>query len=121
MSKEIVKEIILEKEFIDVLVDKLAAKARFRCMDAYLRETEYEQVTKTEYRAVTKFLTKEGLTPKIIKERLDGVYGRSSPSYSVLKDWAKRFRIGQEFLEDDERPGRPVEVITEDPLWKSWY
>nr|CAI5835758.1 unnamed protein product [Callosobruchus analis] len=57
-----------------------------------------------------------GLTPKIIKERLDDVYGRSSPSYSVVKEWAKRFRIGQELLEDDERPGRPVEVITEDKV-----
>nr|CAI5833267.1 unnamed protein product [Callosobruchus analis] len=67
------------------------------------------QVTKIEYRAVIKFLTKKGLSPK----RLDGVYGRSSPSYSVVKQWAKRFRMGQEFPEDDERPGRPVEVITE--------
>nr|CAI5853223.1 unnamed protein product [Callosobruchus analis] len=68
----------------------------------------------TQYRAVIKFLTKEGLTLKIIKEILDGVYGQGSPSYSVLKKWAKRFRMGQEFLEDDKSPGRPVEVITED-------
>nr|CAI5844001.1 unnamed protein product [Callosobruchus analis] len=50
------------------------------------------------------------------QEGLDGVYGRSSPSYSVMKEWAKPFRIGHEFLEDDERPGRPVEVITEDKV-----
>ncbi|XP_044264614.1 histone-lysine N-methyltransferase SETMAR-like [Tribolium madens] len=74
------------------------------------------QVNQIEYRAVIKFLTKEGLTPKIIKDRLDGVYGQSSPSYSVVKEWAKRFRIGQESLEDDARPGRPVEVITEDKV-----
>nr|CAI5868025.1 unnamed protein product [Callosobruchus analis] len=73
-------------------------------------------MTKVEYRAVIKFLTKERLTPKIIKERLDYVYGRSSPSYSVVKERAKRFRIGKEFLEDDERSGRPVEVITEDKV-----
>nr|CAI5836659.1 unnamed protein product [Callosobruchus analis] len=30
-----------------------------------------------------------------------------------MKEWAKRLRMGQEFLEDDESPGRPVEVITE--------
>nr|CAI5838138.1 unnamed protein product [Callosobruchus analis] len=74
------------------------------------------QVTKIEYRAVIKFLTKEGLTPKIIKEIPDAVYGRSSPSYSVVKEWAKRLRIGQEFLEDDERSGQPVEVITENKV-----
>nr|CAI5866333.1 unnamed protein product [Callosobruchus analis] len=32
------------------------------------------------------------------------------------KEWAKWFRMGQEFLEDDERPRRPVEVITEDKV-----
>nr|CAI5824864.1 unnamed protein product [Callosobruchus analis] len=74
------------------------------------------RVTKIEYRAVIKFLPKEELTPKIIKERLDGVYGRSSSCYSVVKEWAKRFRMGQEFLESNERPGRPVEVVTEDKV-----
>nr|CAI5835327.1 unnamed protein product [Callosobruchus analis] len=44
------------------------------------------------------------------EERFDGVYGRISPSYSVVKEWAKRFRMDQEFLEDDEIPGRPVEM-----------
>nr|CAI5834752.1 unnamed protein product [Callosobruchus analis] len=72
--------------------------------------------TKIEYRSVIKFLTKKGLTPKIIKERLNGVYGQSSISYWVVKEWAKRFRMGQKFLEDDERPGRPVKVITEDKV-----
>nr|CAI5848593.1 unnamed protein product [Callosobruchus analis] len=74
------------------------------------------QGTKIEYRAVIKFLTKEGLTSNIIKEILDGVYGRSSPSYSVMNEWAKRFFVGEEFLEDDERPGLPMEVITEDKV-----
>nr|CAI5853327.1 unnamed protein product [Callosobruchus analis] len=34
----------------------------------------------------------------------------------ITKEWAKRFRMGQEFLEDDKRPGRPVEVIPEDQV-----
>nr|CAI5864485.1 unnamed protein product [Callosobruchus analis] len=87
-----------------------AEKVRSKAEEVYAKF----KVTKIEYRAVIKFLTKERLTPKIIKERLDGVYGRSSPS--VVKEWAKRFRMGQEFLEDDERPGRPVEMITEDKV-----
>nr|CAI5854524.1 unnamed protein product [Callosobruchus analis] len=52
----------------------------------------------------------------MIKERPDGVYGRSSPSYTVVKEWAKRFRMGQECLEDDERPGGQVDVITVDKV-----
>lgn len=61
---------------------------------------------------VVKFLTKERHTPHHIKQRLDGgVYGNLSPSYSTVKKWAKCFRLGQESL-DDERPGRPIDVIT---------
>lgn len=74
------------------------------------------EVTKIEYRAVIKFLTREGLSPQSIKDRLDGVYGENSPSYSVVKDWSKRFRMGQESLEDDARTGRTVEVVTDDKI-----
>ena len=61
-------------------------------------------MSKVEYRAVIKFLTKEGLAPTAIK-RLDGVYGEASPSYSTVKEWAKQFRLGRESV---TRPvGRP--------------
>jgi len=43
-------------------------------------------MSKVEYRAVIKFLTKEGLAPAAIKQRLDGVYGEASPSYSTVKE-----------------------------------
>src|SRR5258705_13842770 len=67
---------------------------------------------KIEYRAVIKFLTKEGLTPSAIKQRLDGVYREASPSLSTVKKWAKQFRLGQESVEDAPREGRPVAVLT---------
>ncbi|XP_014483275.1 PREDICTED: nucleolar protein 58-like isoform X2 [Dinoponera quadriceps] len=70
-------------------------------------------MSKIEYRAVIKFLTKEGFSPSIIKERLDGVYGEASPSYSTVKEWAKQFRLGRESIKDDPRKGLPVEVMTE--------
>ena len=69
-------------------------------------------MSKVEYRAVIKFLTKEGLAPAAIKQRLDGVYGEASPSYSTVNEWAKQFRIGRESVEDELRQGRPVEVVT---------
>jgi hypothetical protein len=40
----------------------------------------YSKMFKIEYRAVIKFLTKEGESPAEIKQRLDAVYGESSPS-----------------------------------------
>ena len=70
------------------------------------------EVTKIEYCGVIKLLTKEGHTPYHIKQRLDGVYGNLSPSYSTVKKWAKCFRLGQESLKGADRSGRPIEVIT---------
>jgi hypothetical protein len=42
-------------------------------------------MSKVEYRALIKFLSKEGLGPAAIKQRLDGVYG-DAPSYSTVKE-----------------------------------
>ena len=73
-------------------------------------------MSKVEYCAVIKFLSKEGLAPAAIKQRLDGVYGEASPSYSTVKEWAKQFRLGRECVEDEPREGRPVEVVTEENI-----
>ena len=40
------------------------------------------------------------------------VYKDISLSYSTVKDWAKRFREGQESLEDVFRSGRPKSAVT---------
>jgi histone-lysine N-methyltransferase SETMAR len=71
---------------------------------------------KIEYRAVIKFLTKEGKSQAEIKQRLDAVYGESSPSYSTVKEWAKHFRSGTESTEDDSRQGRPAEALTPETI-----
>lgn len=59
-----------------------------------------------ERKLTKEVLTKEGLTPKIIKEELDGVYGQSSPSISGVKELVKYFRMSQKSLQDDARFGR---------------
>jgi len=51
-------------------------------------------MSKVEYRAEIKFLSKEGLAPAAIKQCLDGVYGEASSSYSTVKEWTKQFRLG---------------------------
>jgi hypothetical protein len=43
------------------------------------------------------------------------VYSGSCPSCSVVKEWAKSV-MGQEWLEDDAKSGRPVEVIRDDNI-----
>jgi transposase len=71
---------------------------------------------KLEYRAVRKFLTKEGESPSEIKRRLDAVYGESSPSYSTVKEWAKQFRLGRDSIENDPRQGRPAEQLSPETI-----
>jgi histone-lysine N-methyltransferase SETMAR len=62
---------------------------------------------KIEHRAVIKFLVKEGITPKIIHDRLQAVYEDRAPSYYIVKFWANQFKWGRQSLEDDPRSGRP--------------
>jgi len=73
-------------------------------------------MSKVEYRAVIKILSKEGLVLAAIKQHLDGVYGEASPSYSTVKEWAKQFRLRRESIEDEPREGQPVEVVTEENI-----
>ena len=67
----------------------------------------------TEFRAVIKFLTNEGANAKEIHRRMADVYGDSSPKYSTVAKWSAEFKHGQYSLEDDPRPGRPADVISQ--------
>ena len=53
-----------------------------------------------EFRAVIKFLTKEGAKAKEIHQRMADVYGDSSPKYSTVAKWSAEFKRVQDFLED---------------------
>jgi histone-lysine N-methyltransferase SETMAR len=67
---------------------------------------------KIEYRAVIKFVVKEGLTPNKIHSKFTKVYGDSSHSFSTIKKWAAEFKRGRTSLEDDPRKGRPKSATT---------
>ena len=68
-----------------------------------------------EFRAVKKFLTKEGAKAKEIHRRMADVCGDSSPKYSTVAKWLA-FKRGRDSLEDDPRPGRPTDVISQEML-----
>ncbi len=65
-----------------------------------------------EHRSVIKFLTKEGIAPKDIRQRLVNVYGDHAPPKSTVEWWAAEFKRGRESIEDEPRSGRPVDVMT---------
>ena len=71
---------------------------------------------KIEYRSVIKFLTLEGCKPTEIKNRLDAVYGDSSPSLSTVKEWSKLVKLGRKSVVDEPRTGRPSEVTTPETI-----
>ena len=57
-----------------------------------------------EFRAVIKFLTKEGAKAKEIHRRIADVYGDSSPNYSTVAKWSAEFKRGRDSLEDARSP-----------------
>ena len=69
-----------------------------------------------EFRAVIKFLTKEGAKAKEIHRRMADVYGDSSLKYSTVAKWSAEFKPGRDSLEDDPRPGRPADVISQEMI-----
>lgn len=74
------------------------------------------ETSKTEFRAVIKFLTKEGVNATEIHKRMTNVYGKEAPQYSTVAKWSAEFKRGRSSLDDDPRSGRPSEAITEDTI-----
>ena len=66
-----------------------------------------------EFRAVIKFLTKEGTKAKEIHRHMADVYGDSSPKYSTVAKWSAELKRGRDSLEDDPRSGRHADVISQ--------
>ena len=44
------------------------------------------------------------------------VYGDSIPKYSTVAKWSAEFKCGRDSLEDDPRPGRPADVISQEMI-----
>lgn len=65
-----------------------------------------------EFRAVIKFLTKQGKPPQTIFQEMLSVYGDSCPGKTMVYKWNSLFKQGRESLEDDPRSGRPIEATT---------
>ena len=51
-----------------------------------------------EHRSVIKFLTKEGIEPKDIHQRLVNVYRDDAPSKTTVVKWAAEFKRGRESI-----------------------
>jgi len=73
---------------------------------------------KEQYRSIIRFLFLEGKLRSEIKERLDVVYGDSSPSMATVKNWFNEFQRGRTSDFDETRPGASKTATTEDNVTK---
>ena len=64
-----------------------------------------------ESRAVIKFLSKDDANAKEIHLHMADVYGDSSPKFSTAE-----FKRGRDSLEDEPRPRRPTDVISQEMI-----
>ena len=67
-----------------------------------------------EQRANIKFCFKFGKTFTETHQTMKKVYGDDCLSRSRVHEWFKRFQEGWQALEDDERSGRPKNVVNEE-------
>ena len=59
-----------------------------------------------------------GKTINETEEKLKKYYGDSAPSHGMVHKWFTEFRCGRTSTTDAERPGRPIEVTTEEMVTK---
>ena len=60
-----------------------------------------------DQRICIKFCVKNEIKCNKVYEMLTKAYGESAMSKIRVYEWYKRFQVGREEVEDDERPGRP--------------
>jgi len=68
---------------------------------------DFLKIEKEQYRSVTRFLFLERKSRSEIKERLDAVYGDSSPSMATVKNRFNEFQRGRTSVFDEPLPGAP--------------
>ncbi|UYV75022.1 hypothetical protein LAZ67_12002126 [Cordylochernes scorpioides] len=82
------------------------------------KKQESSKMETNEIRAVIKYLCKKGMSPKEIYEGMVDTLREDAPSYSTVKKWVAAFKLGRISTEDEHRPGRPVESVTQENIDK---
>ena len=73
---------------------------------------------KEQYRSVIRFIFLNGQTCEEIKVKLHAVYKDHVPLMTIIRYWFIEFKRGLTSVFDEECPGRPIEVTTEDMVKK---
>lgn len=73
---------------------------------------------KEQYRSVIRFMYLDGKTCEETKDKLVAVYVDQAPSMTTIRYWFNEFKRGRTSVFDEDRPGRPIEVTTDDMVNK---
>ena len=73
---------------------------------------------KAQYQSVIRFLFLDGKTCEEIKVKLHAFYKDHAPSMTTIRYWFNEFKRGRTSVFDEERPGCPIKVTTEDMVKK---
>ncbi|UYV68774.1 hypothetical protein LAZ67_6000819 [Cordylochernes scorpioides] len=82
------------------------------------KKQESSKMETNEIRAVIKYLCKKGMSPKEIYEDMVDTLREDVPSYSTVKKWVAAFKLGRISTEDEHRPGKPIESVTQENIDK---
>jgi hypothetical protein len=88
------------------------------CEEVFLLLIRKMTDTKIEQRINTKFLAKLNKTATEMYQLLRDVYGEDTLSRARIFEWHRRVLGGREDVEDEERPGRPVTMKTDENVDK---
>ena len=69
-------------------------------------------------RSVIKYLHMKSKTPLQIFNEMKDTYGDNGPSVFVIQYWVRKFKFGFPSVQDDVRPGRPADAVTD--YCKGW-
>jgi hypothetical protein len=88
------------------------------CEEVFLLLVRKMTDTKIEQRTNIKFLAKLKNTATETYQLVCEAYGEHNLSRARVFEWHRRFLGGREDVEDDERPGRPVSMKTDENVDK---
>jgi histone-lysine N-methyltransferase SETMAR len=72
------------------------------------------EVKQREYRPMIFYDWKKGLSANQCHESMCSAFGSSAPSMATITYWYREFVRGRRSFEDEDRPGRPVEIVTDE-------
>ena len=70
------------------------------------------ELSRENFRAMIFYDFRKGFTQQQCFESLQSTFGDEAPSKASVYNWYNEFKRGRRSLKDEEKPGRPISVVT---------